>query len=141
MLSKIFCCRITTISLSHYFRSISKKGSRRLYNIFIQSKKVVRKLVDNWEKKLQINYDSTKWSQIFSVPFTCTVDSKLKWFQFRLTHRILGTNSFLFKINKKDSNVCTFCKNDEETLIHLFCNCYCVISFWNSIIDWIKEKN
>ena len=74
-----------------YFQVLlsDKTCSRRLYDIFILSKKVVRKFVDNWERKLQINYDSTKWYQVFSVPFTCTVECKLKWFQFRLTHMTL----------------------------------------------------
>ena len=97
-----------------------KKGSRRFYNIFISSKEVVRKYLDKWENKMQINFNLCKWSLVFKVPFTCTVDTKLRWFQFRLIHRILGTNSFLFKMNKVDSNACVFCKNEEETLIHLF---------------------
>ena len=117
-----------------------KKGSRRFYNIFISSKKVVRKYLDKWENKMQINFNLCKWSLVFKVPFTCTVDTKLRWFQFRLIHRILGTNSFLFKINKVDSNVCVFCKEEEETLIHLFCSCIYSINFWTSLVYWVKDK-
>ena len=85
-----------------------KKGSRRLYNFFVSTKTVTRKVVDKWERQLELHFDLDVWSHVFSVPFTCTVDSKLKWFQFRLIHRVLGTNSFLCKIHKLDSNVYTF---------------------------------
>ena len=89
---------------------------------------------------MQTNFNLCKWSLVFKVPFTCTVDTKLRWFQFRLIHRILGTNSFLFKINKVDSNVCVFCKEEEETLIHLFCSCIYSINFWTSLVSWVKDK-
>ncbi len=96
-----------------------KKGSRRLYDILIQSKKSCKEVCGNWERKLQINYDSTKWS---CVPFTCTVDSKLKWFQFRVTHRTLGTNSFLFKVNKKDPMYVPFARLKTNLSFIFFVN-------------------
>ena len=117
-----------------------KKGSRRLYNSFTQAKTVTRKFVNKWERQLEIRFELDVWSRIFIVPFTCTLDSKLRWFQFRLIHRVLGTNLFLCKIHKLETNVCTFCKSEEETLIHLFCNCKFVLSFWSSVIDLIKNK-
>ena len=87
-----------------------KKGSQRIYHVLVLSKQVKRKFIDKWNVKLNTNLDSSKWSLIFNIPYSCTVDTKLRWFQFRLIHRILGTNSFLFKINKTDTNLCTFCK-------------------------------
>ena len=117
-----------------------KKGSQRIYHVLVLSKQVKRKFIDKWNVKLNTNLDSSKWSLIFNIPYSCTVDTKLRWFQFRLIHRILGTNSFLFKINKTDTNLCTFCKKEEETIFHLFCSCTHTISFWSSVFSWIKEQ-
>ena len=102
----------------------------------------MRKYAEKWNNKLHIDYDLSQWSSVFKVPFSCTnkTDTKLRWFQFRLIHRILGTNLFLFKINKADSNTCTFCKTEEESLIHLFCSCTYSGNFWSSLVSWIKDK-
>ena len=106
-----------------------KKGSRRMYDIIVSRKLQVRKYVDKWENKLGVTYDFLRWSIIFNTPFKCTTNVKLRWFQFRLIHRILGTNAFLFKIGKTDSSLCTFCSNASETLIHIFCHCNVVMKF------------
>ena len=41
--------------------------------------------------------------------FQYTDDTTLRWFQYRISHRILATNEYLFKIKIKDSKLCTFC--------------------------------
>ena len=40
----------------------------------------------------------------------------------------------------KDSPSCTFGCREEETIMHLFYRCPKVQSFWNGILDWIKNK-
>ena len=52
---------------------------------------MARKLLDNWERQLELKFDLDVRFHVFSVPFTCTMDFNLKWFQFRLIHRVLGT--------------------------------------------------
>ena len=39
-------------------------------------------------------------------------------------HRILGTNTFLYKIKVKDCNLCTFCKEEPVTIEHLQWGCH-----------------
>ena len=39
---------------------------------------------------------------------------KLRDFQYKVNNKILVTNSFLFKINKIDSAVCTYCMEQLE---------------------------
>ena len=35
------------------------------------------------------------WTNYYLIPFKCVKDTTLIWFQYRLLHRILGTNTFL----------------------------------------------
>ena len=45
------------------------------------------------------DFDSIDWSKSYTLAFLCTYESKLRdIFQFKLLHRILATNYFLFKI-------------------------------------------
>ena len=57
------------------------------------------------------------------MPFIISKDTKLQWFQSRINHFILGTNSLLNKINQIFENKCQFCKEDDETIEHIFWNC------------------
>ena len=50
-----------------------------------------------WEKKVHTEIVIEDWSFIYSIPFSVTQDTKLQEFQYKLMHRILITNSFLYK--------------------------------------------
>lgn len=62
-----------------------------------------------------------------------TRDTKLRNFQYKFIHRIIATNSFLYRINVVDSSSCTFCGESDETLDHLFWHCNKVGDIWNKI--------
>ena len=96
-----------------------KKGSRRLYESLVLSREVKQNYLRKWELELNKTYSNKQWSIFFLLPLKCTIDVKLRWFQFRIIHKILGVNSFLAKIGIKDSNLCTFCKVKEETIKHI----------------------
>jgi hypothetical protein len=59
----------------------------------------------------------------FSLPFKISNDSGLQWFQYRINHRIIATNSLLLKMKLKDNELCSFCKNEIESLEHMFWFC------------------
>ena len=52
-----------------------------------------------------------------------TNDRKITWFQTRINHFILGTNSLVSKITVSVNDRCTFCKSQIETIEHLFWEC------------------
>ena len=63
---------------------------------------------------------------------------KLKDFQYKINNRILATNSFLYKINKIDSNRCSFCEQAIESIKHLFVDCPKVKEYWNTLKNWLQ---
>ena len=67
--------------------------------------------------------------------FQYTNDTTLRWYQYRISHRILATNDYLFKI--KDSKLCTFCNIEPESLINLFVECEHVENIWHMLENWI----
>ena len=64
------------------------------------------------------------------IPYICTRDSKLRGFQFKLLHRRIAANDFLYKIGAIRHNICTFCNVAVETLEHLFWECSTTQTFW-----------
>ena len=72
--------------------------------------------------------------------FDFTKSSKLHWFQYRIIHRILGTNKFLFKIKIKQSDKCTFCNEVTEEIEHIFWTCHKIADLWIRLMDWIYNQ-
>ena len=74
------------------------------------------------------------------INFNSTTDTKLRWFQYRLVNRILNTNTFLYMIGRSENDACEFCYKEKESLIHLFCDCKVICSFWEGVMSWIHSK-
>ena len=73
--------------------------------------------------------------------YTYTKIRKPIIFQFKLLHRRLDRSSFLKKLGKKQSGLCTFCKTETESLIHLFWSCGVTLLFWQEFKQWITTNN
>ena len=78
------------------------------------------------------------WSFIYCISFSVTKDTKLQDFQYKLIHRILSTNSFLYKYGLKETELCTFCTETKESLVHIFWECNYVRNFWLAIGNFLK---
>ena len=63
---------------------------------------------------------------------------RIKTFHYKFIYRAVPYNTFLFAINKVSSPLCTFCKAEEETFIHLYWDCPKVQAFWSKLIKWCK---
>ena len=54
----------------------------------------------------------------------CTIDMKLRNFQYKYLARILPINKYLFKCKLDPTFLCEFCAMQEETNTHLFLNAF-----------------
>ena len=84
-------------------------------------------------KLLNIPCDLIK--EYYGIPFNTTIYTKLRSFQFKVIHNILYTNEKLHKIGYSDTALCTFCKKETETLLHLFVQCESISPLWKKITD------
>ena len=89
-----------------------------------------------WNTELSLA-DNINWDRINMNIFFCTKDTRLVWFQYRILHRILATNKFLFMIRIADNPNCSFCKTEVESLKHLFYDCTKVREIWNNLHIWL----
>ena len=70
--------------------------------------------------EFNFNLNNTDWQNIFSIPFKMFKETKMVWFQTRINHSILGTNSLLHKIDKQYSDKCHACSSEVETIVHVW---------------------
>ena len=103
----------------------------------VAQKKECKSLV-RWKQSFDL--DEKNWRIYCSVAFNCTIDVDLRWFQFKIVHKILYTNDLLFRLKLVDSKECSFCKSHPETVLHLFCECYCSKIIWSKLEEWIFRK-
>ena len=85
-----------------------------------------------------LNHGFTKENihKVYTFPFSITKDSKLIAFQYNITHHILPTNSSLFRAGITESDTCTLCKSEKQTISHLLFHCTESSAFWQEFTSW-----
>ena len=79
--------------------------------------------------------NTNRWlGYIHFSPFRATRNTKLQNFQFKLSHIITATTTFLFKRGLKETELCTFCTETKESLLHLFWECTYTKINWFSLV-------
>ena len=84
--------------------------------------------------------DQVNWEKTHINNFKCTISTRIRSFYFKLFHRAIGLNDFLYKIKRKDSPNCSFCNAAPETYIHLFIECVVVKPIWDAAIKVLVQK-
>jgi hypothetical protein len=80
------------------------------------------------------------WEFVYTLSNDCTLDNTLKMFQYKLLHRTIPTNTFLYKCRLVETELCAFCEETRETILHLFCDCNTFILriYWSFSIFFQK---
>ena len=110
-----------------------KKVPKFAYSI-LQDKLVAEDLEEKWFYYFNLEED-VDWAVIHTRNFTCTIETQLRSFYFKIFHRAVATNDFLFKINRSDSPLCAFCKLSPETIVHFLIECPVVQDLWKDITE------
>ena len=105
------------------------KGSRLYYNILMSKEK--HNFCSKWENKID---SGINWKNLY-LKIKSVNDIKLRWFNIRLISRILGTNITLKCMGLRNNDLCSFCNQHRESLIHLFIECNVVKDFWTELKD------
>ncbi len=116
------------IPFSFEYILLNEKCSKVLYQL-ISSKDMVPKAIQNWNTELALHLDiNDSVKDFFKVCFKTTTDTSIQWLQYR----ILPTNYYLKKINVISYDVCAFCKENVDTIQHVFMTCSETLPIWNT---------
>ena len=113
------------------FTPLNKIVSRNVYQWYVEKEST--ESISQHRFKRIFDLSDEKCADLFLLPFKVTLDTKLRWFQYRVTHNILPTNVWLKKIGITDNDLCTFCQDEKETITHLFVECNKVNDFWQQV--------
>ena len=70
--------------------------TKDMYNILLNENYVKPSGMLKWND--MFNLSEQQWSKIIFLPFMCTEDTQLRWFQSGINHKILGNNYILHKM-------------------------------------------
>ena len=114
----------------------AKKGSRVFYDTFVNVNDYIPQ--NKWQAEIG-DITENEWKSYF-LSTKKWHEVKLRDFQYKINNNILVTNSFLAKINKIDSGVCSYCKEQPEKIHHLFLSCPKVKNFWRELREWLNTN-
>ena len=74
------------------------------------------------------NANNLDWAKL--LPRLTTYNTYLHSFQYKILHNILFLNKKPYLSGITKSSVCSYCNTNNETQIHLFCECNSTKSLW-----------
>ena len=97
-------------------------------NLSVSTKRSMERIKEKWMR------DTGKFCKnSFMDILSATASTRLRFFHFKIVNRITSTNVFLNKIGIIDNDNCSFCKIEQETIVHLFWECPNVQEFIQQI--------
>ena len=114
-----------------------RRGCRDIYDKIVPVNEII--VPKNWINEIgEISED--EWKK-YSKNLNNIKEVKLGDFQFKINNRILDTNTFLFKLKKKENNLCSYCNQEAESITHLLFHCGTVAKFWKTLKTWLERKS
>ena len=118
-----------------------KKPSKLFYSLivtaFVESPVASQ---NKWKEEIQeINIEN--WPFWYTLPKATTLDTKMQFFQYKILHRILVTNSKLLLYGINENDRCTFCDRFKESIIHLLWECVYTKGFITKVREWLGNLN
>ena len=123
-----------TLNFSNKTKLTIKKGNKYVQKV-LNSNDSQPSAVVRWNNI----YIDINWKKVFAKIYTATKDVQLRWFQYRLLHRILPTQRYLHITKLSDDPICNFCLEDEQDTCHLFFECPVIFNFWKQFESLLKN--
>ena len=118
---------------------IQKLTSKQLYILLIH--KIKKKPTSQIKISQKIDDLNIDWSKVYTFGRKITIDSYGRMFHFKCSHNILFLNKVLFNMHIKNTSLCSYCHNADETIIHLFAECEIVKNLWTDLNNHLTEFN
>ena len=100
--------------------SLSILSVKQIYQIIIKTKFIPPVVEKVWSNKLNISPKGIDWKEICKKATCKMMDHEDKDLWFRVRHRILPYNDNLCKMGMETNTKCGICKQEKETVEHLF---------------------
>ena len=111
--------------------SLDKLTSKEKYSLLV-SKDRSKPSSNIYFEKMFPGID-LKWDDIYILPRRTTIETYLRFFQYKMLNNVLFLSKKLFTFGLSNTPQCSFCNTNEETSIHIFSECNFVIALWEQL--------
>ena len=114
---------------------ICNSTSKMIYEEIVLSRYIRPTALNRWLENFEI--DEVDWPNIFKQAFMTTRETKLQTLQYKILHRIIPCQKWLFDQRVISSPYCARCSdNCIDTILHHFIECRGLDNFWKSLETW-----
>ena len=129
-----------SIVLNGIFAQVESLTSKQVYHTILSN--LVGTTVPTSQTKIESKYkEKLDWLNIYSLLYLTTLDTYNRQFQYRILHNYICVNENLSKWKVLDSNRCSLCFIEKETVEHIFCLCPYAITFYAKVKQWCASFN
>ena len=121
-------------------KPLSILKSKEIYWILNTEQTTAPTCQQKWFEKYYIDFSDRKWSDIFLLTKSLTLNTKLIEFQFKIIHRVFATDSYVSNFDVSVNKKCKDCHVDNN-IPHLFVDCAKIKLFWIGINDRLSNLN
>ncbi|XP_055995578.1 uncharacterized protein LOC130046786 [Ostrea edulis] len=122
------------------FILLNDKCSKVLYDM-INSNDLIPKSIQKWNTELSVHLEgNVSVKELFKACFKTSTDTQVQWLQYRILYKLLPTKYYLKKISIISDDCCSFCKENVETMQHMFMSCSYTLALWNNLSMHIFRK-
>ena len=119
---------------------IRQISTREIYNFKVEKLFKPPTAQLNLCNRMQV--ENIDWNIIYSRIYSTTVDSYLRFFQYKVLNNILYLNRDLYRFKLLDNaSSCSFCSIQLETIDHLFVECIETKNLYFQIRVWLGTYN
>lgn len=79
------------------------------------------------------------WRKAWLCPTQFCISNKIREIHFKILHNIYPCNALISRFAEVDEK-CTFCSDEPETILHLFCICSTSSVIWRDMEKFIYSK-
>ena len=113
------------------------RGARSFYKILINKTSTnTPNACKSWERLLNTEI---QWSKLYQKTKHIH-EIKYRWFQIKITNRILVTNTILKSMGITTDDLCNFCHLERDTIYHYLWQCETTQNFWKDLETFMKRN-
>ena len=116
----------------------TRKGCSSYYKLIRKKKQLTRTQAtreNKWHVELNKTYGVPFWNNLYAFTASIKNDNKIKWMQYQIIRNCQFSNYRVNKFKPNISPLCSYCKNFDEKLSHLYYQCLKVKEFWDKVGD------
>ena len=117
--------------------TVQSLSSAKIYSVLIASKTRLPTGVLRWCEELTLSDQQIKTAFTFTLSCCCSTFDRV--FQYKINTRILPTNQYLMRYQVRDSDTCSKCDIETDTVLHSTWLCICVAPHITCLVSFLKN--